>query len=296
MAYPRASLPPNPTMEPWIETVERLTLRARRHVLNSFKPEPMSQFLYKYLPCNTPHSTQNLNDVIVGSVLRLSSPRDFNDPFELAAHFVMDATDDEKSERYETLVREQAPHLGSRARQAHVDTLMAATWEQLSPTWQRSLRSIRDTAGVYCFAGKARNRLMWGHYASNHKGVCLQFERVLDIRTFCHALRVRYSPQLPIVNWVVGFHNDIGNMLFSKDPCWQYEQESRIQIPGQAGRYLAFEPQALRRLIFGCKAEVDFIDSVEMLLDERRRAGMPPVDVFVSRQHPTRYHLSVFRR
>ena len=281
-------------MDPWFEAVERLALRARRHVLNSFKPEPMPLFLYKYLPCNTPYSTQNLQDIIVGSVLRLSSPRDFNDPFELAAHFVVDATDEEKRARYETLIRDQTPHLGSRARQAHVDTLMAATLEQLTPRLQQSLRNIRDSAGVYCFAGKARNRLMWGHYASNHRGVCLQFERVLDIRTFGHAVRVRYSPHLPTINWIVGFQKGISDMLFAKDPCWDYEQESRIQIPGQAGHYLAFEPQALRRLIFGCKAETDFVDSVQELLDDRVRGGLPPVDVLFARQHATRYHLSVY--
>jgi hypothetical protein len=288
-------VPPNKDLDPWVETMERLNVRSRRHVLCRFTP-PMPLFLYKYFSSNQPYSRQNLRDVIVGSVLRLSSPNDFNDPFEMAAHFVMTGTEDEKLARYEALARQQAPHLGWRAIQARIKELMAATENSLTPMWQKSLKNIRVSAGVCCFAGSAKNRLMWGHYASNHKGVCLQFERVLDIRILSHAFRVRYVSDLPVLNWIVGFHEGVGEMLFAKDPCWEYEQESRILVNGQAGRYLAFAPQALRRLIFGCRVEPSLVDDVENWLSERAVAGHPPVEVYTATQHPTQYRLVVTRK
>jgi len=295
MEYSLATLPPNEAIEPWMGFVERLSVRARRHALHRFVP-PMPLFLYKYFSSNQPYSLENLRDVIVGSVLRLNSPSYFNDPFEMAAHFVMTATEDEKLARYESLVRQQAPHLGWRAIQARIEELTAGTEEFFTPTWQRSLKNIRDSAGVYCFAGSGKNRLMWGHYASNHKGVCLQFERVLDIRTLSHALSVKYVPDLPVLNWIIGFHEDIGKMLLSKDPCWEYEQESRILINDQAGRYLPFAPGALRRLIFGCRVEESLVETVERWLEERVVAGYPPVEVYSASQHPTKYRLVVTRK
>jgi hypothetical protein len=295
MEYPLAMLPPNKDLDPWVETMEHLSLRARRHVLYRFTP-PMPLFLYRYFSSNQQYSLQNLRAVIVGSVFRLNSPSDFNDPFEIAAHFVMTATEDEKLTRYESLARQQAPHLGWRAIQARIQELMAGTAEFFTPTWQQSLRNMRDSMGVYCFAGSAKNRLMWGHYASNHKGVCLQFERVSDIRILSHAFRVSYVSDLPVLNWIVGFHEGIGKMLFSKDPCWEYEQESRILINDQAGRYLGFAPQALRRLIFGCRVDSSFVEAVESLLSERTVAGFPPVEVYAAKRHPTQYRLVVTRR
>ena len=270
-------------------------MRARRHVLHGFRP-PMPLFLYKYFASNQPYSLQNLRDVIVGSVLRLNSPSDFNDPFELAANFVMTATEDQKLTRYESLVREQAPHLGWRAVQARIKELMAANDKFFAPTWQRSLKKIRDAAGVYCFAGSGKNRLMWGHYASNHQGVCLQFERVLDLRVFSQAVRVRYTLDLPVLNWIVSFHEDIGKMLFSKDPCWEYEQESRILVIDQATRYLPFEPRALRRLILGCRVQTSLVAAIENMLTERAVAGFPPVEIYAAKQHPTQYRLMVTRK
>lgn len=292
MEYPWATLPPNKEIDPWMKDMEHLSLRARRHVFLNLKP-PISLFLYKYFSADAKYSRQNLHDVIVSSVLRLSSPISFNDPFEMAAHFVMTASDEEKLKRFELLVREQAPYLGWRAIQARVKNLMEATEESLTPIWQKSLRSIRNSAGIYCFAGNAKNRLMWGHYASNHTGLCLQFERAQDLTVLPHAISLDYTPNLPTLNWIIGFKDEIFKMLASKDSCWAYEQESRIIIFNQAGRYLQFAPRALRRLIFGCRSEPSFIEYVKSLLAERKMKGLPPIEIFKAKEHPSKYRLVV---
>jgi hypothetical protein len=294
--YPLAVLPHNRELAPWLAQMQGLDLSARRQVLKRFKPTPMPPFLYKYLSSDREFSLRNVHDVLVRSILRLNFPNSFNDPFEMTAHFVMIATQEEKLARFESLAREQAPYLGWRAVQARVRELMAFTEECFMPRWQQSLKNVRESAGVCCFAGNAKNRLMWGHYASNHKGICLQFERVRDIHTLAHAFRVRYSANFPILNWIVEFHQDIGKMLFSKDPCWEYEQESRILIYEQGGRYLPLVPDALRKLIFGCRAEPAFVDTVMGMLAERDAAGYSPVEVYFARQHTKMYRLVVSRR
>jgi hypothetical protein len=295
-AYPIAMLPPNGLIDPWVARMLSLDLRSRRHVLKQFKPEPLPPFLYKYFSSNQAYSHQNLRDVIVESVLRMNPPSEFNDPFEMRAHILMNGTEEERLARFESLARQQAPHLGWRALQARIQALMSGTQEDFTPTWQQSLKNIREETGVYCFAGSAKNTLMWSHYASNHKGVCLQFERVRDLAILSHAIQVRYTPDLPVLNWIVGFHEGIGDMLFAKHPCWEYERESRILIYGQAGRYLPFGPQALRKLILGCRAEAAFVEAVNGWLEERAAIGHPSIDVYFARQHPKKYRLVVARR
>jgi hypothetical protein len=293
--YQLATLPLNAELEPWIQAMLRVHPIARRHVLQKLKP-PMSWLLYKYLPAGREHSLTNLNTILVKSLLRLSSPSQFNDPFELLAHFTLKATERQRLSRFESLARDLEPHLGWRAIQARIQSLMLTTESQMQPVLGKSLRRIRDAAGVYSFAGDPKNTLMWSHYASDHKGVCLIFDRAHDVATLTHAFRVRYVRNLPKINWIQNFHKDIGKMLFAKHPAWRYERESRIMINFQAGRYLPFAPQALNGLIFGCRAEPQFIDAVEGLLADRATAGLPSVRVYSALTHPTKYQLVVKRK
>lgn len=293
--YPLATLPLNRTLDPWFEKMRHLDVRSRRHVLHRFNP-PMSWFLYKYCSSDRPYSFQNLRDVLVGSVLRLNSPSTFNDPFEMAAHFTVKATDRQKFARFEALVRQQMPHIGWRAIQAAVQKLVDTSEDGLRPMLDKSLQGVRDTAGIYCFSGEPRSTLMWSHYASDHKGACLIFERAQDAHTLCHAFRVRHTRKLPQLNWVRSFQKDIMRMLFAKHPAWRYEKESRIMINGEAGRYLPFAPQALHGIIFGCRAEPKFIETVEGSLRERAAAGHPPIRVYRATTHPREYRLVVTRK
>jgi hypothetical protein len=234
--------------------------------------------------------------VLVRSLLRLSSPSTFNDPFEMAAHFSLKATERQRLARFESLARELEPNRGWRAIQARVQALMAATEEGLRPRLNASLDGVRCEAGIYCFAGDARNTLMWSHYASDHKGVCLIFDRAHDVRTLMYALRVKYVRNLPVLNWIRSFHEDIGKMLRAKHPAWRYEQESRIMINFSAGKYLQIAPRALRGLIFGCRAETNFITEVERILAERVAAGLPSVRAYQANRHLTKYQLVVKRK
>jgi hypothetical protein len=256
----------------------------------------LSRFLYKYRSLDHSHSLENLRDTIVASKLRLNRPIDFNDPFDMAAHFVMDATVEQRRTRFTALVKEQSPGIGWKKELAAIQRLMSAPAKDHVTRCQTSLANIRATTGIYCFAGTPKNTLMWSHYASNHTGICLQFERVHDFAVLGHAMTVKYVPDLPVVNWILDFQESIGEMLFAKHPCWQYEEESRIIAYNQAGRYLPFKPEALRRIIFGCRASDSAKAAVDALLVERASAGHPPVSTYVATMHPTKYGLVLRKR
>jgi hypothetical protein len=156
----------------------------------------------------------------------------------MTAHVVVDGTPSERWERFESIVRRNEPHLGWRAQKAKIEELTKRPDAELIRFCKAAYANIKTTAGVYCFAGSGKSTLMWSHYAANHTGVCLQFERAKDFATLCQAVRVKYALDLPTVNWMTPGHQEVQRMLLAKHPDWAYEKESRIIAPEQAGLYL----------------------------------------------------------
>ncbi len=197
----------------------RSIARLQQRRLRLGNPEQLSRFLYKYRGFNGEFAEQNLRNIIVYSVLRLSAPATFNDPYEMFVHVVVEGTPEQRLDRFARLVAEQAP-TGSQAWQAEmVRTLMERADAEHAERCQRSISGIRERSGVFSFAGDPRSTLMWSHYADDHHGVCLQFERMKDLLTLGHAVRTNYREDLPAVNWIVGFHRDVEQLLLAKHPC-----------------------------------------------------------------------------
>src|SRR4051812_16457938 len=68
------------------------------------------RFLYKYrlLDVKQPDTLVFTRDIIVGSRLWLSSPRDFNDPFDMTADVVYEGTLGQRRARIKKLVKERS--------------------------------------------------------------------------------------------------------------------------------------------------------------------------------------------
>src|SRR5260221_9285735 len=274
----------------------RSIARLQQRRLRLGNPEQLSRFLYKYRGFNGEFAEQNLRNIIVYSVLRLSAPATFNDPYEMFVHVVVEGTPEQRLDRFARLVAEQAP-TGSQAWQAEmVRTLMERPDAEHAERCQRSISGIRERSGVFSFAGDPRSTLMWSHYADDHHGVCLQFERMKDLLTLGHAVRTNYREDLPAVNWIVGFHRDVEQLLLAKHPCWEYEQERRITSIDNRNRDLQFRPDALTGIIFGCPTQKPQMDFIDKLLAERVALGLSAVKTYVVTQHPTKYRLVIRRR
>jgi hypothetical protein len=296
-SYPIANFPSaNEFIQRWNQTLDRLDYRGRRQVLWRRIRPPLPRFLYKYRRLDQPHSSEKLRETLVESVLQLRPPAGFNDPFDTSARFVVEGTVEQRRARFKEIVRTRTPRVSWKEQERTIRRLMSATAKELSEVCQASLAGLRNSTGVYCFAGTPRSTLMWSHYAQDHTGICLQFERVHDHHVLLHALPVVYDDSYPIVNWIVGMHRAIGTMLFAKDPAWKYEQESRIVLPDQAGRYLRLRPAALRGIILGCRSDSAVVATVDDLLAQRAARGHPPIHVYKATQHPNRFRLVIRER
>ena len=231
------------------------------------------------------------------SVVRLSVAAEFNDPFDMKCRFIVEGTEQERLARYTLLINEQMPNGSPDDKQIAIGNLMTATRQEMEERCQRSVSGIRQTTGIYCFAGNAKSVLMWSHYADKHRGVCLQFDTSRDFPVLSRAVRVipARGENLPTVNYIVGFMDHIEGMLLSKHERWEYEQERRIVLYGQSGRYMEIRPDSLRSIIIGLHATEASIEWIRELLADRSAAGFPRVSVLQAHAHPTKYKL-VFRR
>lgn len=255
----------------------------------------LERFLYRFRELNPvdPVSISRIHQSIVGSQLWLSSPAGFNDPFDMSAEIVAEGNLKEKQKRFSEMIKSHGVGLSWKERKKLLPTFVSRSNEELAVIGQRSLdQNVRDT-GVCSFGGDARSIPMWAHYSASHKGICLQFEVARDHATFAQAVPVEYNQQYPKVNWLWEFNKSIKEVMLRKHPDWSYEKEHRIVIPGGAGRYHSFRPEALTGVILGCRADESVITKLKEMLVERSDKGFQIPNVYQAQLHPRKYQLVI---
>ena len=102
---------------------------------------------------------------------------------------------------------------------------------------------MKSIALVSCFSKRNDSILMWSHYANNHKGVCLEFERPID-NEFKNVVYTNNRPKINYYDCIASYlaHDilkkeiDVDNFKYTDDLLkpfytksldWEYEQEVR---------------------------------------------------------------------
>ena len=261
---------------------------ARRRGLHWKPKPPWPRFLYKFRALRTPDpaprggpaftadSIEELRTVLVDSLLWLSGPVKFIDPFDMWDAWTLKGSAKERLRRFRELAKKQRPELNFKQREQAVRNLMVAPEEQTLAFLNCSFSQQRLNVGVCCFAaGNPRDVLMWSHYAAAHAGVCLQFEITRDPRVLMRAVAVAYDDNYPVINWIINPHRALGETLTRKHSRWSHEKERRIISDSKANCFIRFNPSALTAIVFGCRARQDVKDAVTRLLEERESRGLP---------------------
>lgn len=123
---------------------------------------------------------------------------------------------------------------------------------------------IKSRAGLLCMSETWKEPLMWGHYADNHRGVCLAFE--VNPNKFRQVLYVDERPKLEDFNTkkvkdLKGEEIDlISTMKFKQ---WSYEREWRSFVRllnldyVDGNHYKLFDKHlVLKGMLFGSRCEL----------------------------------------
>lgn len=125
--------------------------------------------------------------------IRISRFRDLNDPFELFA--------------------------------------VRADGKELRAVLRSWVDDFHRDNGLLCFSKKWRNPVLWSHYASKHRGMCLGFdvadELLMDVQYAKNRVEVPFADDNIDKSLRDGF---IRKLLRTKYADWQYEEEVRAFV------------------------------------------------------------------
>ncbi|HUR40604.1 MAG TPA: DUF2971 domain-containing protein [Verrucomicrobiae bacterium] len=272
--------------------------RARRQILARVVKPRYPRHLYKYRSVTTDPAAKfdALRMYLVESRLRLSSRRDFNDPFDVVAQVSAEAEPDQMKAHFRKMLLANDPKQSEKEREARVAHMMGLPLESWKKTAEESFNGQADKVGIFSLSIKPRDILMWSHYGDNHTGVCVQFEVAGDPLTFLYALPVRYKEQFPKLNWMgPNVADQLTDALLQKHPGWIYEAERRIVLPNAAHAFISFQPAALTRIVLGARIDDARRAALDALLKERATHGFPPVELMQARLGPDRYRLTLHK-
>ena len=149
----------------------------------------------------------------------------------------------------------------------------------------RDLQAMVGNIGVRCFCDAAYGIPMWSHYADQHRGICIEFDRARDNTGLTlMALPVTYSDQFPIVEYFSNAKSklradDMMRALTQKAKCWEYEREHRILVPEGAHWTLAVSHNAITSVFLGACASAKTEEFVESVNAERAKRNVDRFEI-----------------
>lgn len=193
-----------------------------------------------------------------GNQLWMSSPEDFNDPFDCNFPIL----DNFSVEDFREAMRSGSKRLGDNPPDRTV--FLSATEDDKRQFIQKCIaqfRSMIASFGVCCFSEVWDSILMWSHYADHHRGICLGYDETDFMEQHSGVLKkVRYSTHYPDVS-IGEITRDpnkmLDNYLLTKHVDWRYEKEWRLIITEDACRKRVQAPFPLRDVIFGVKTDAE---------------------------------------
>jgi hypothetical protein len=217
--------------------------------------------LFKFLSLSA-HQTPTWQDrftQLIGGKAYLSSPGQFNDPFDCLPTVTFPNDLDEFHAKKHLILppfQKAMPNISSQfIEDLLTEAFTSAPSEEVRNVAVASVRKTASKTGVFCLAECISSVLMWSHYASNHTGIALRFDWRRQLRGgLMPLLKVRYSDSRPMVMGLTGEdgnENAIADALRVKADFWKYEQEWRFIEPNGAGTLVSFNPDVIDSVILG---------------------------------------------
>ncbi|MEE9337802.1 MAG: DUF2971 domain-containing protein [Methylococcaceae bacterium] len=228
--------------------------------------------LYKYY---SPISL-SIESILVKQEVYYSSPHKFNDPFEAQPVIKMPSKNYIVKELKELNVQKTSIPSKTRRLQKHLKKEL--------PNYENKMKEFLGKFGVFCLTESNSNLLMWAHYGQDHKGLCFEFDINIDhVTDFGLVNEVTYNEKYPYINMLDlhmvfnGRESDsnllskvFNNLLLTKSIDWSYEKEYRALLtPFTYGGFglKTFDPKSLKGVIIGARANKDFINKIEILVE-----------------------------
>jgi len=218
---------------------------------------------YKYSPVYQDNTLDKEYSIVnlLNDQVTFSTRKNFNDLFDSKINLI-------KPTRKE--LKDLSRQLKTSKRTAFKNAFFGDDWKLKIKKFEKSIDKLFDDYLYYCVTNKNDSNLMWSHYASSHKGFCIEWDS-----NKIKAEEVKYQSQIPNFNLLdlmkthVGLGDDakvgldIWQALRTKLDEWKYESEYRFQL-NKANEHLIIkreehfalvkcQPDWIKSIIWGCR-------------------------------------------
>jgi hypothetical protein len=223
-------------------------------------------YLYKYSVISDKYN--NTENLLRNSKIRLNSPDEFNDPFDLN---ILPRADLHEEDMRKWIEEQAEKSINAINRDLIYKLLTSGDFrkpECAKGIIEGSLTGGIRTHGIYCFSKQWRSIPMWSHYADKHKGICIRFNIDKESEMSKYLTEVDYVFEYPQV--YINEEKEYGKFFKSKFISWQHESEVRIIKPKACGEYLRLNENEIDAVIFGIKSEGKEIEKVLNWISARK--------------------------
>ncbi|MHC1766134.1 MAG: DUF2971 domain-containing protein [Verrucomicrobiia bacterium] len=237
--------------------------------------------------------------------LKVTPPREFNDPFEFSA-VVKDFVTRSDARRHliaGVLAGDEANQLPQELLNDLAEVVLEAASDQAEVNYkiqQSILPSLSRNYGVVCFSTVPDNPLMWAHYTSAHVGIMLEFDCSAPLFHTPRFFPVEYQNDRVILERTVGDElSHITTLARVKSSAWRYESEYRLIVPlvetkttcdddGKKLHLLKLDPKWIVSVTVGLRASVGVKSDINRL---RQRPELKHVRRYRMVMHASTFQL-----
>ncbi len=205
--------------------------------------------------------------MLINKEMWLSRPDSFNDPFDCSLTPGKAKTTDDQVQQLSVLIRElyEPEEAEVQIKEILERNALRPVEEVVDDSLEKHMEEARES-GVFSLSEINNNILMWSHYAENHTGFCIEFERKDDPRNFLSHImcrKVEYSREYPNLHRIIDLM-DVN--LFTKAKDWEYEAEWRLIAKN--GNISLPLPVPITGIYFGLRASEDSIKTIKNILEK----------------------------
>ena len=233
------------------------TLRVRSYGMQN----PNVTKLYKYRVFN-----EYSLSMLINSEMWVPKPEAFNDPFDCSLWpGAPKTTEDGMHQLFQVIDELYSPEKASTMKcEIAEDNRERPVIEVHDESLLDHMKEA-ENSGVFSLTEKNDNIQMWSHYAGEHKGFCIEFERKNVKENFLSHFMcrpVQYVNRYPNLHRVV---NLMDVNIFTKAKGWSYEVEWRLVT--KFGNMVFPLPAPITGIIFGIRASDRSIKTIANSLE-----------------------------